>query len=349
MNTELLRAGVLKRLASVAAIALVGGVAQADLTGDTVDGAIVGGPGAFVVVPPSAVVGGGVEFNIEFVGTPSHSIDIGAASVRIENIFGNRISTGAGEVLVLSDLDSVDGPIIGIDNFQTNEEYTIDDVTFTATEIRFEMAPNIWEIDGFVSFDIVFEGGGGCDADLTDDQVDGAIVGGPGAFVVVPPTAIVGAGVEFNVEFVGTPSHSIDIGAASVRIDNIFGNRISTGAGEVLVLSDMDGGGPIIGIDNFQTNEDYTIGDVTFTATEIRFAMAPNIWEIDGFVSWDIVFDCGGCPADLDGDGDADSDDFFLYLDAFAAGDLAVCDIDGDGDCDSDDFFAYLDLFAAGC
>ncbi len=56
-----------------------------------------------------------------------------------------------------------------------------------------------------------------------------------------------------------------------------------------------------------------------------------------------------GCPADLDGDGDADADDFFDYLDAFAADDLEVCDIDGDGDCDADDFFGYLDLFAKGC
>ncbi len=55
------------------------------------------------------------------------------------------------------------------------------------------------------------------------------------------------------------------------------------------------------------------------------------------------------CAADLDGDGDADADDFFDYLDAFAADDLDVCDIDGDADCDADDFFGYLDLFAAGC
>ena len=55
------------------------------------------------------------------------------------------------------------------------------------------------------------------------------------------------------------------------------------------------------------------------------------------------------CPADLDGDNDADADDFFAYLDAFAAGELGVCDIDRDKDCDADDFFAYLDLFAAGC
>ncbi len=55
------------------------------------------------------------------------------------------------------------------------------------------------------------------------------------------------------------------------------------------------------------------------------------------------------CPADLDGDADADADDFFAYLDAFAAGNADVCDIDGDGDCDADDFFGYLDLFAQGC
>ncbi len=55
------------------------------------------------------------------------------------------------------------------------------------------------------------------------------------------------------------------------------------------------------------------------------------------------------CGADIDGDGDADADDFFDYLDAFAADNLPVCDITGDGDCDADDFFAFLDLFAAGC
>ncbi len=67
------------------------------------------------------------------------------------------------------------------------------------------------------------------------------------------------------------------------------------------------------------------------------------------------IFDdqnCDGlpdCQADIDGDGDIDADDFFAYLDAFAAGDLGVCDIDGDGDCDGDDFFGYLDRFAQGC
>ncbi len=56
------------------------------------------------------------------------------------------------------------------------------------------------------------------------------------------------------------------------------------------------------------------------------------------------IFFCG----DVDGDGDSDGDDFFLYLDLFAAGDECA-DIDGDGDIDGDDFFGYLDLFVVGC
>ncbi|MFG0327396.1 MAG: SUMF1/EgtB/PvdO family nonheme iron enzyme [Phycisphaerales bacterium JB037] len=79
------------------------------------------------------------------------------------------------------------------------------------------------------------------------------------------------------------------------------------------------------------------------------------------------------CPADLTGssdpndpsfgqpDGVADSEDFFFYLDAFIAAQLATCDLTGSADpndpsfgapnglCDGDDFFYYLDLFVAGC
>ncbi len=54
------------------------------------------------------------------------------------------------------------------------------------------------------------------------------------------------------------------------------------------------------------------------------------------------------CPADIDGNGVLDADDFFGYLDLFAAGD-ADADITGNGVIDSNDFFAYLDLFVAGC
>ncbi|MCB9845901.1 MAG: esterase-like activity of phytase family protein [Phycisphaeraceae bacterium] len=63
------------------------------------------------------------------------------------------------------------------------------------------------------------------------------------------------------------------------------------------------------------------------------------VFRLDGLVD---------CAADVDGDGDADGDDFFAYLNLFAAGDAAA-DLDGDGDRDADDFFFYLDLFARGC
>ncbi len=162
MNTDFTRS-LGRNLALVAVLALTPTVAHADLIGDLmgdeVDGAIVGGPGAFVVVPPWATVGAGVEFTIEFVGTPAFEIDIGAVSVHLYSVFGARISTGAGEVLVLSDLDGVlgDFQIIGITNFQTNEgpDITESDVTWTDHTVSLNMSPNIWEVDGFVSFDLV--------------------------------------------------------------------------------------------------------------------------------------------------------------------------------------------------
>ena len=71
--------------------------------------------------------------------------------------------------------------------------------------------------------------------------------------------------------------------------------------------------------------------------------------RIDALGAVELAISMIGCAADVDGDGDTDTDDYFDYLDAFAADNLDVCDIDGDGDCDSDDFFGYLDLFAQGC
>ncbi len=54
------------------------------------------------------------------------------------------------------------------------------------------------------------------------------------------------------------------------------------------------------------------------------------------------------CRADMNRDGVVDADDFFLYLQLFAAGD-ARADMNQDGVINADDFFEYLDLFAAGC
>ena len=162
MNTDFARS-LRRNLAVVAVLALTPTVAHADfigdLFGDEVDGAIVGGPGAFQVVPPTAIVGPGIEFVIEFVGTPAFNVDIGAVSVHVFSVFGAPISTGAGEVLVLSDLNGVlgDFQIIGITNFQTNQGpgISIGDVTWTDHTVSLNMSPNIWAPDGFVSFDLV--------------------------------------------------------------------------------------------------------------------------------------------------------------------------------------------------
>ncbi len=64
----------------------------------------------------------------------------------------------------------------------------------------------------------------------------------------------------------------------------------------------------------------------------------------------DITVTAGGaaCPPDLNGDGVVDADDFFLFLQLFAAGD-PVADFNNDGVIDADDFFAFLSAFATGC
>ena len=92
--------------------------------------------------------------------------------------------------------------------------------------------------------------------------------------------------------------------------------------------------------------ETFCFSDDFLNIDSLQWSQDAPFHQFDNIVFGEAV---GGCPADLDGDGGVDADDFFLYLDAFAARNLPVCDIDGDGGCDADDFFAYLDLFARGC
>lgn len=161
--TDLARRFLAPTLTVLAVITFAPSAGHADLTGDTVDGAIVGGPGAFVVNPVSAVVvDPGVEFNIDFITTPAFSIDISASSIVVTQIFGAPISVGAGEHLVLSSLDwvddkgqPIDGHIVGITNFQTNQTgIDASDVTFTDHSIDFTMSNNIWQPGNFASWDI---------------------------------------------------------------------------------------------------------------------------------------------------------------------------------------------------
>ncbi|TVS05122.1 MAG: hypothetical protein EA423_07000 [Phycisphaerales bacterium] len=82
-----------------------------------------------------------------------------------------------------------------------------------------------------------------------------------------------------------------------------------------------------------------------------------NIWQgtganpVQGNFSIIKLITEGGaltCPPDLNGDGVVDADDFFLFLQLFAAGDMRA-DFNNDGVIDADDFFAFLNAFAQGC
>ncbi len=71
--------------------------------------------------------------------------------------------------------------------------------------------------------------------------------------------------------------------------------------------------------------------------------------EYQGFQdSTEVIAEGEFCIVDLNGDGVVDADDFFLFLQLFAAGDSRA-DFNNDGIIDADDFFAFLSAFAAGC
>lgn len=60
------------------------------------------------------------------------------------------------------------------------------------------------------------------------------------------------------------------------------------------------------------------------------------------------MFDISGCNADFTGDGALDVLDFFAFITAFGANDMAA-DLDGSGAIDVLDFFAFITFFALGC
>ncbi|MCC5786475.1 MAG: hypothetical protein JJU33_07230 [Phycisphaerales bacterium] len=68
----------------------------------------------------------------------------------------------------------------------------------------------------------------------------------------------------------------------------------------------------------------------------------------DGHFIGRLTIGAPDCPPDLNGDGVVDADDFFLFLQLFAAGDMRA-DFNNDGVIDADDFFAFLSAFAQGC
>lgn len=195
--------------------------------------------------------------------------------------------------------------------------------------------------------------------DLIGDTIDGAIVGGPGAFVVNPPSAVVAdPGIEFNIDFITTPAFSVDVSGGSVVVTQIFGAPISVGAGEHLVLSSLDwvdaNGDPIdghiVGITSFQTNQaGIDASDVTFTDHSIDFTMSNNVWQPGNFASWDIETSHSCTLGDINGDGAVNLQDVTPFVDLLSNGEYQC-----EGDCNEDgtvnlvDVQCFIDLLSGG-
>ena len=111
---------------------------------------------------------------------------------------------------------------------------------------------------------------------------------------------------------------------------------------------------------------DSTFSDILFSKANIRntsFTLPAGVLDSCGTFAWTVDAENPSgstgaqqgsesfvipSPADLTGDGIVDADDFFFFLQLFAAGDPSA-DFNNDGVIDADDFFEYLGAFAAGC
>ncbi|MBI5256203.1 MAG: PEP-CTERM sorting domain-containing protein [Burkholderiales bacterium] len=131
-------------------------------------------------------------------------------------------------------------------------------------------------------------------AGLVGDTVGCSITPTP-LWVCTTPTAVVGAGVEFELELPQAPGSfgfGVDIGNASIRIasneDNIFG----LGANELLVLSGLDAGAPIIGITNLTVSgvSVLSANSITWTADSVTIDLNHGAqWDVGSFVSFDLI------------------------------------------------------------
>ena len=187
------------------------------------------------------------------------------------------------------------------------------------------------------------------------------------------------SGAQVSSAGVGEPSspYSMEISGLD-RADTLAMNASSYGmsplylhfwmeernleAGDAILIQYFDAGNTVqtlgVLVSSGGTQNSYTLYEFELPQNamhdnlRIRFqgsgGNADDTWYIDdiGVDENQLIGD--DCPADVDGNGTLDGNDFFAFLDLFAAEDPAA-DIDGNGTIDGNDFFAYLDLFAAGC
>ncbi len=232
------------------------------------------------------------------------------------------------------------------DNFETDQGWTAENLGASS---------GFWERgvpvnDPGWEYDPATDGDGSGQCYLTQNQAGNTDVDGGAVRLTSPQFDMSGTGpwtIEYDYFLRLTNSNAEDALLVEMSSNDgatwtvIRDHRTDNGLNwthEIITQADLDGAGIV---PSAQMR-------IRFTANDSD-PQSINESGVDGFRVWTMTCDDGGgCPADLDGDGDADADDFFAYLDLFAAGDPDA-DIDGDGDADADDFFAYLDLFAAGC
>ncbi|MCK6430757.1 MAG: hypothetical protein L6Q72_17005, partial [Burkholderiaceae bacterium] len=103
---------MIRKLASLACVLMLAAAptAHASLLGQTAD-CDMQPNGSFWSCSPASntVTDPGIEFQLNLVGNPFFSIDIGASSVLLTLISGGGLGMGAGEVLTLSGLDGILG------------------------------------------------------------------------------------------------------------------------------------------------------------------------------------------------------------------------------------------------
>ncbi|WP_417316735.1 PEP-CTERM sorting domain-containing protein [Emcibacter sp.] len=142
--------------ATVASLGLFAAPAQASLIGDTVNCSAT-----FVSCnPASSVVGAGSEFELVYTPVTFFSIDLGASSISIGNVFSDSLKVYSGVSALLSDLDPQggSGTITGIANFVTSgvTGMVLEDISFDDHSVSILFDNSFWAFDSFISFDLLF-------------------------------------------------------------------------------------------------------------------------------------------------------------------------------------------------
>ncbi|MCC5787921.1 MAG: dockerin type I repeat-containing protein [Phycisphaerales bacterium] len=151
-----------------------------------------------------------------------------------------------------------------------------------------------------------------------------------------------------------TPGESYNLWVFGLRAF-AMNNRVEIQGGGSPVIFDQVASGGILFVngevgDSSRTLDSYAVSQTADASGLITILLTDDAGTAFGWTIGALAIAPGGpvCIPDLNGDGVVDADDFFLFLQLFAAGDLRA-DMNNDGVIDADDFFLFLNLFAQGC